>query len=145
AAGFNSVEVRIRQRVGLVYSWVDVRAGGVAVLVDGRQFTDRSRSPTPVQRRRKLDLVGLQARWERDEMASMLAGTGGGIAGIPAVLTLQRPGRPDIYLPGLLASDLDLETLCNALARAADAAGELVGLGRAEVPDSLRSLIADVE
>lgn len=139
---FNVVHVRIRQRVGLFSGWVIVRGIGVTLRVEGKQFTDQSRSPTPIQRVRTLGLVGLKARWERNvghESASDPS------MAWPAVLTLCRPERPDVTLPGLDAADADLDAICAALKRAADAASVLAGHGRAEVPRELRSLLGELE
>jgi hypothetical protein len=141
---FNAVHVRIEQHIGLISSWAELRAVGVRVRVDAKQFTDRSRSHTPIARARTLGLVGLKARWERDRM---LHDTPNGPVGrpLPAVLTLRRPGKPDVFIPGLRASDADLDAVCDALARAAEAAASLEGHGRAEVPRALRSLLGEVE
>lgn len=141
---FNAVHVRVRQRVGLAPGWVELRALGVTLRVGGKQFTDRSRSPTPIERVRNLGLVGLKAGWERDRMLMEGQGTGQPTR-LPAVLTLRRPGRPDVYVPGLDAPDEELDDVCAALARAARAAAGLEGHGRAEVPRALRSLLGELE
>jgi hypothetical protein len=141
---FNAVHVRVRQRCGLVPGWVDIRAVGVTLRVEGKQFTDLSRSPTPTQRVRKLGLEGLKARWERDGVL-VENHDASNLRDPPGVLTLRRPGRPDVTLPGLDAGDADLDALCAALTRAAEAAAELVGHGRAEVPRELRGLLGELE
>lgn len=140
---FNQVVVRIRQRLGLGRHWVDVRATGAWVTVEGKQFTDASRSHTPTQRTRRLGLAGLVAVWERQRLETYSPDMPEPAAW--ATLTLRRPGKPDVYLPFLDASDEDLDELCDALSGAADAASMLAGHGRAEVPMALRSLIRDKE
>lgn len=140
---FNAVHVRIRQgRLGRNHAVL--RAVGVRLRVEGKQFTDRSRSHTPIDRTRTLGLVGLKVRWERDRLLHDPPGTAAS-ARLPAVITLRRPGRPDIFLPGLDATDADLDAVCAALAKAAEAAEGLIGHGRAEVPRALRSLLGEVE
>jgi hypothetical protein len=137
----NEVHVRIQQRAGLRARWVELRAVGTSVTLEAAQFTDASRSPTPTWRTRTLRLDGLTASWERHGLETYQQD------GVPVpqrvVLTLRRPGRPDVYIPELDAEDDDMDRLCAALAEAAAAAARVIGHGRAEVPQALRSLIRD--
>jgi len=133
---FNTVHVRIRQ--GLL-GHIELRALGTQLRVTGGQYTDRSRSPTPIHRTRTLGLAGLQARWEAQTTGFVVHRTGVG------ELVLARPGRPDVHLPDLRADHADIEPVCAALAAAAEAASALQGHGRYEVPRALRGLLADLE